>query len=458
MSFLKGLLGSRTRGEADAKTIPPNEVTVLSVSDAERNGKLFTWRGGLYRGIFQRNAPLYRRLIESGRLEQLSKKGLLVPARWTELQLHPFEFVLEHERMPFVTYPFEWCPAMLRESALCIVDLVSELTREGLELQDGHCWNVLFDGTRPRFVDLGSIVENTHGGVWAAWPEFCRYNLYPLAVASAGLGETARRLLRDFRSAVTGEVAERLCPDLEGHCTHRQHAGRTDLEGRLRFLGCLRTDIESLQLPQATTEWSEYYGESFPGLDPNPDWRPKLQTFWNVLSRLKPKTLLDIASNRGLYAQIAAKQGTKAVAFDLDGGAVSQMYNDACAATLPLIPLVMDIMDPSPALGLGNRWYPNASDRLRADMALAGALVHHMVFKMHLNFVQICDVLASFTRQWLLVEFIPAEDRYVREWWNERDHGWYTLGNFVLELRKHFSGIEILPSDPKPRVFLLCHV
>jgi hypothetical protein len=177
-----------------------------------------------------------------------------------------------------------------------------------------------------------------------------------------------------------------------------------------------------------------------------------------VFSRIKPKTVLDVASNRGLYGQIAARHGAAVVAFDLDETAVSSMYEDACKAALALTPLVMDIMDPSPAIGLANSWYPRAYDRLRAEMVLASALVHHMVFKMHLNFAQIASVLAGFTSEWLLVEFIPAEDKFVREWWNERDYSWYSVGNFARELRKHFSSIEILPSDPEPRVFLLCRI
>jgi hypothetical protein len=46
------------------------------------------------------------------------------------------------------------------------------------------------------------------------------------------------------------------------------------------------------------------------------------------------------------------------------------------------------------------------------------------------------------------VEFIPREDRYVKEWWTE-ERSWYTLENFIVALRKHFTRVEVLPSDPE---------
>jgi hypothetical protein len=165
--------------------------------------------------------------------------------------------------------------------------------------------------------------------------------------------------------------------------------------------------------------------------------------------------VLDIGSNRGWYSQLAALGGSQVVAFDVEETCITQLYCDAKENNLPILPLVMDLRNPSPAYGLCNQWFAPAIERLKCDMVFALALVHHLVFREHFNFEQIVDALSVFSKRWLLVEFIPSDDRYVREWWSEA-FSWYTLDNFIDMLKKRFHNVRILPSYPKPRVLLLC--
>jgi hypothetical protein len=81
--------------------------------------------------------------------------------------------------------------------------------------------------------------------------------------------------------------------------------------------------------------------------------------------------------------------------------------------------------------------------------------VHHLVFKGNLRFEHIAAGLASFTTRWLLVEFIPKEDQYVSKW-DHASRPWYNVDQFKSALSRHFQRIEVLPSDPHPRLMLLC--
>ena len=69
-----------------------------------------------------------------------------------DIHRHPelgYEMILEHERIPFVSYPHEWSASMFKEAALLHNALYERLEEHGLTLKDWHPLNILFSGTRP---------------------------------------------------------------------------------------------------------------------------------------------------------------------------------------------------------------------------------------------------------------------------------------------------------------------
>jgi SAM-dependent methyltransferase len=414
-------------------------------------------------------------------------KGLLIETELTSLQIDGYEMVLRHRELPFTTYPYEWCAAMIKDAALLVVDLEIELAQYVLTLQDAHPWNVLFDGAKPVYVDFGSIAPAQANVLWPAYDEFCRFFLYPLYLMSQGYERIARWLLHDYYQGVLKSelmalthksslgptakgivmqllskakqcVPRRLRPGLRKLLTLVKSTTLKPLQtkqSRLDFLQQVRREVQGITIPSPKTDWSDYYNGCFPLFSPSGDWTEKHINMHQVLSDLRPASVLDIGSNRGWYSQLAALGGSQVVAFDVEETCITQLYCDAKENNLPILPLVMDLRNPSPAYGLCNQWFAPAIERLKCDMVFALALVHHLVFREHFNFEQIVDALSVFSKRWLLVEFIPSDDRYVREWWSEA-FSWYTLDNFIDMLKKRFHNVRILPSYPKPRVLLLC--
>jgi hypothetical protein len=472
----------------DTIRIPSQEVSFHPLSFGDSNGRLFWWKGQLWRAIGKKRARLYDQLFRDGIIERLINKSLLVDTALTDMTLDGYELVLRHRVIPFVSYAFEWCPEMLKAAALAVVDLEIELVQQGLTLQDAHPWNVLFDGFRPLYVDFGSIVPSDPGNTWPAYDEFCCFFTYPLELMANGHGRIARLLLRDFDLGICKTDLLALIPESSGKSPLKSAArnltdvGKRHLPPPLRavlnktyrsikskrlasvesnpqspaeFLRQTRREIEQIELPSLRTEGSTYYDGLFPPFVPSEEWTPKHRSLYMVLSNLHPSSTLDIGSNRGWHSQLAARLGSSVVAFDVDEVWVGQLYLDAKTHSLPILPLVMDFRNPSPGLGLCNQELAPAIQRLNCDMVLALALVHHLVFEQHLRLEQITQALSVFARRWLLVEFIPREDQHVREWWSER-YSWYTLDNFLLALKREFNCIEIYPSYPEPRVLLLC--
>jgi hypothetical protein len=413
-------------------------------SYADPHGRLFIAQGRLFRGVPEASVPHVTRLLDSGVIGELVKRRLLVPTISATLRVEEYPLVLEHERVPHVSYPYEWSAEMLRAAALHTLAVLEALAPHGLTLKDAHGWNVVFEGCRPVFVDLGSIIEAPPGGPWRAEREFQEYFLHPLAMMGAGHDRIARALLRDFEEG----ISLALCASIAGLGVPQRPDGAEPF-------AWYRELISSYDFRSGATLWSGYYKDAFPALTPEPAWTAKHHAVQRLLQEHRPGSVLDIGSNRGWYALLAAAGGARVVAFDNDAACINQLFADAVARGLDVQPLVMSCLNPSPRLGLGEGVMESASERLDCDLVLALAMVHHMVFKMHLNFEQIAAGLAAYTRKTLVVEYPPRDDVHVSQWMTA-GHAWYTEENFTAALRRHFPRITTVASHPSPRILLVC--
>jgi SAM-dependent methyltransferase len=446
------------------------------------NGRLFEFEGDLFRAINSQSAPLYRNLFEKGVIQKLVASGLLIDSEIAPFNLEGYEMVIGHKRVPFVSYPFEWSARMLQDAALSFLELSLELAKDGLTTQDANPWNILFAGYKPIYVDFCSIVPTDASGKQDPCRQFHPFFLYPLRLMSLGYSKMARWSLHDFFEGIPQEEfaaitrpnlifakiqVKRLLKKI-GHVLPIPLRGKIKrqsqvLRERIRLYPSSQTDmlqrlkqqVKSMQFPTKHTDWLGYYDGCFPSFSPSCDWKAKRTGVFNVLNGLRPSSVLDIGSNIGWYSRLAASSGAQVVSLDRDESCIAQLYSEAKKNNLPILPLVMDFRNPSPGYGLCNKWFAPAAQRLKCDLVLALALVHHLVFKEGLNFDQISDALNIFSKKWLLVEFIPQDDQCVKEW-QPREYTWYDLDNFCLALRKYFGRIEVMPSDPSPRKLLLC--
>lgn len=471
--------------------IPLKEIRFHQLSTFDENGKLFEWKGEYFRAIGGAYLDVCLELFEKGIVERLVGRGLLVETERTDFVLPGYPLVLRHRKIPFVSYPYEWSPEMLKAAALAILNLEIELAREGFELQDGHPFNMLFDGFRPVFVDFTSIVkidESEH--LWRAYEEYCAYFLRPLKLMEAGCGKMARKMMAGFFSGIDEDDFNRILrgpfPKKTAWPRNMRHKAKSALKAmiplryhapligfyrcakavlpreknplsvrRLNFLEVLKNETSGISFPKIRTEWSHYYEDRFMPLEISDDWTLKHRSVHQILSELRPESVLDIGSNRGWYSQLASKLGARVVGFDEDEVAVDRLFEDAGRKKMDILPLMMDVRNPSPGYGF-NHWLCPATKRLKCDMVMALALVHHLAFhKFRLDFEQIVEAFSVFSDRWLLTEFIPLEDSYVRQWRLE-GCDWYAEERFIEALRRKYRRIQIYPSAPGPRHLILC--
>src|SRR5687767_32725 len=494
-----------------------SSAPVARLPGFDNAGEPFVSGDRVLRGIYPGHADTVRTVLRICEKHDLFSSGV-VATRELPSNPHPelaYEIILEHERIPFVTYPHEWSAAMFKEAALFHITLFGALGDHGLTIKDWHPHNILFSGTRPVFVDFTSIIpiadlpgqphlqsiqsSGTMGALWDATSNAV-YKMYrlmfepyfglPLLMMHRGLHAQARRriyetTLNSSESVIThieafnGSLATRARYALESRLLMFALADRG--QSKTRFFKLLRRIVASRNAAVRRSDYSSYYEdkkEAFPAT-PSDDWTHKQHGVHSTLTRLKPRTVLDIGSNTGWFSKLAARLGSMVVAVDMDEASIDRLFNEASEQSLEILPLVANLMSPLPPLY--PRTYPDEpslsligeshspmvtqpDERLRCEMVLALAIVHHLALGQSLTFEDIAAKFDRLAEHSVCVEFVDIDDAMITSdpaffpAWNADPSafGWYTRENLIAALESHFGRVEILPSHPETRSLLVC--
>lgn len=456
---------------------------------------LFMGGNKIVRAIHNEYAEFYRELAGSPLIKKLIDDSLLINTKISSTRVEGHDLVLEHPLLPTVSYPFEWTPSMFKDASKLLLKLNMALVNQGLCTHEAHLWNILFNGTMPIFVDFTSLIKLPQNGRWRSINGFEKYCLNPLLLMSKGIPTSVRFLMREIFSypeatlvnALFGRKEQRKRVDVAQKIRtmldtlplsisdrargiarfFRDTKIKIDIAGKrgLREIESLYETIEKLDIRPHESKWSDYYEGKYdlPVYDGTIEKlnilrtaTSKHSTIDNLLTQTAPKTVLDMGCNRGLYSQMAALKGARVIGIDTDENALDHMYRDSKALGTKALPLFVNAVAPAEAIGFKEKPFPSVTKRLRADFVLCLALVHHLVFKStHMSFEHIAKVLSSYSNKYVLVEFIPKEDAYMKNWQTDK-FPWYTRENFEKELHKHFSHIRMFESFPSPRVLLFC--
>jgi hypothetical protein len=419
-------------------------------------------------------------LVDSGLLSRLTETGDLVATSAADasgldvIQASDpdgnWVAALRHERVPFVSYPYEWPFGMLKDAALLQLRITREALDSGIALKDATPYNVQWRGTRPVFIDVGSFERARDGEPWAGYRQFCMLFLYPLLL-EAYRGIAYQPLLRGSLEGINPSQARAL---LRGRDTlrrgvlrhvalharlERNHAdGAKDIRRELRDAGfdkeLIRANLDGLaklvrrlEPPAEASEWSGYAATcSYSDAD-----TAAKQEFVRAVARSRRRSLVwDLGANDGRYSRIAVETSGYAIALDADPVVVDRLYRALETERRgDVLPLVGDVADPSPPLGWRCRERFTLGDRGRPDLILALALVHHLVIGRTIPLRDLVDWLAGLESE-LVIEFPDRHDVMVQRLLaRKRDgsHPDYTRSTFEAMLRARF---EILDSRPLP--------
>ncbi len=394
------------------------------------SGAVFTRDGVVYRQIHATFAEEWRRFIDSGLYEDLAARRLVVRHEEADLGLAldgRAWRVIRPTQIDFISYPYEWSFSQLKDAALATLTLQEKALAAGMTLKDASAYNIQFVSGKPILIDSLSFETRAPGSPWVAYRQFCQHFLGPLALM-AYRDPRCGLLLRDFIDGLPLDLVSRLLPartrlrlGLAAHVhaqarAQRQGGGaqaarasrvRVSDTGQLALLDSLRRTVDGLRWAPAGTAWASYTTTT--SYTPSAA-RAKAALVRELLADCRAATVWDVGANTGAFSAIAAAEGRQVIALDSDPAAIERLYLRVKSGEVKgVLPLVMDLANPSPALGWDLRERPSLLDRAGDSTVLALALVHHLAIAGNVPLPNVSAFFAALGSE-LIVEFVPKDD------------------------------------------------
>lgn len=447
----------------------------------DRSGRVFYRDEGVYRALDETAALEWRHAAQSDFVRRFMQAGRIV--RTQQSAVPPpddapncWQLVLQHERVPFISYPYEWSCSMLRDAARLHLDLIEAALDEGCILKDATPFNVQFVGAAPVFIDVASIVRLSPGEAWMGYRQFCQLMLYPLMLqAYRGIdfqpvlrgrldgidpADMLRHLsVRDrFRGGVFthvylharlqqrfGNPARDARQSLKSHGFHRDL-----IRANVRKL---RRIVDGLQWGDTRSAWSGYTADCrHVAID-----APAKAEFVRRIAGSRHWNLVwDLGCNTGHYARIAAEFADCVVAMDADHASIDELYRTLQREQVArILPLVVDLADPSPNRGWRGRERRDLPARGRPQLTICLAILHHLVIGRSLPLADVIDWLADLGGE-LIIEFVGRDDPQVEALLRHRTDQYadYTLENFERLLSSRFDLGRSIPLPTGTRQLL----
>jgi ribosomal protein L11 methylase PrmA len=415
--------------------LPP--TSRLSSSFRDPSGFLFKYDNKIYRQVNPIYEGNYNRLMSTGLYQQAVERGWLIThdeIEDTNIAPNSSAYkVLLPEQLQFVSYPYEWSFSQLKDAALLTLSLQKLALDLGMTLKDASAYNVQFHNGRPLFIDTLSFETYTEGRPWVAYQQFCKHFLAPLALMAhrhVDLG----KLLRLNIDGVPLDIASSLLPwrtrlsfgllmNLHLHARSiQQHAGSSTSAKKataqkfsktalIGIIDNLESTVRKLRWQVAATEWGDYYDATNYSENAN---NHKLELVAQYIKSSQARSVWDVGANTGRFSRVASNQGILTVAFDIDPAAVELNYLESRKENEEnILPLIMDLTNPSTDLGWAGTERMGLASRGPADLVLALAIVHHLAISNNIPLEGIADYFAKLARA-LVIEFVPKEDSQVQ--------------------------------------------
>ena len=445
----------------------------------------FIYRGGdgvLYRQINHRYQQDYDTLIDSGLYRDLVDRHLMIDHEESVIEHAISEDayrVIQPRELDFISFAYEWPFTALKHAALLTLEIQRRAIEAGMTLKDASHFNVQFEGVRPVFIDTLSFERYEPGEPWVAYGQFCRHFLAPLALM-AKTNISLGRLLLLHLDGVPLDLTASLLPwrtklqpgmmmhlhmqavmvrrysdTSEGRRPTANKKMKVSQAGLLALLDSLRRLVEKLSWKAGGTEWADYYSDHSYN---DEGFGQKKQIVSQMLESSKPATVWDLGANTGVFSRLATDHGAKTYAFDVDPACVENNYL-ACrsAKQKDILPLLLDLTNPSPAIGWAHQERPSLASRGPADVVMALALIHHLAISNNVPLDKIVEFFHRMGRR-LIIEFVPKGDPQVDRLLLRRKDIFddYHQNGFEAALEPYFEILRQEPVGIDGRVMYLC--
>ena len=460
--------------EANLTYINKNEIELVLMSVVDDIGILFTWEDRLFRAIKEDAVEKVKNILDCGMIHELIKNNLF-PNSWiTNYQIDGYGLVIEHTKIKFVSYPYEWTFSMLKDAALAVLKVNIVAKKYGYQTKDCHSFNVVFDGLQPMFVDLGSFVKTkSKSNGWMGYEEFLKSYYYPLKIWSSGSSFIARSIIANESSFIS--YSEYLCyKSLFLRCLPLSFVNKLTslyfkyrrlsfvsyttikekIPGILGLFVCflrknnllpfqsanfvsLNKKIERIHKKKNQSRWSAYHNELYTNNGKLKSTH-RFNRIIDIISTYNIRSVVELAGNQGALSKLLLESGNieHALCTDYDEDAVDLMYLSSKKGGIELLtPALLNCVFPI-TVSMGKPAY----ERFQADEVIALALTHHLLLSDKLRIDFVLDTISKYSKKYVLIEFMP-----LGLWDGESAPPlpqWYTLDWFRRSFQNYFKIIS----------------
>ena len=438
-----------------------NKITKDPASFRDPAAGVYVIRDKVYREIYPAYFPEYDHFMERI-YPELIEQDLIVPHK--ELSRSSDVITIEPSLVPFISYPYEWSFEMLKEAALVTLRVNEIAMEHGMMLKDASAYNVQHYQGRMRFIDTSSFMFYSVDTPWPAYSQFLRHFIAPmlwikyynpllgrlseLYLDGVPIPLTARML--PFHTKVNARFIEHIYAQT---LDFTLDPGRTPKMTRIAlyaFLADLYKFVRHLYYkPIFGHSWIKY---SEAGSYSPDSLRHKKEIVAKCLGELRGRRALDLGANTGVYSRIAAELGYDVIAVDTDHDCMYNLFNPHDTKILPLI---VDLCNPSPGIGWNNRERRGFWDRIgKVDVILALALIHHLSVRNNVPLSLVADLLADHCNN-LIIEWVPLEDKKATKLLGTKKIPEYNQAVFLEQFSRRFNIIRACPIDGSARIICL---
>ncbi len=439
----------------------------------DKSGFVFEQDGKIYRYVHPDYDIHYTQLMSSGLYEDVVKKGKLI-AHHELSEIQQFGFadgrVLLPDQIPFISYPYEWSFDMWKDAALLTLQMAMAALKKEMILKDATPFNIQFHKGKPIFIDTLSFENYEEGKPWIAYRQFSECFLAPLLLMHYCHPDTGK-FFTVYPNGIPMDVLVSLLPKrskwnmntlLHVHLQakfsgkQKQRAGNENNFSKQKLeilLKGLDRFVQKLVLKKVKTTWDDYYTDTILGDD---YLQAKTALVKLLISSIDYKTVIDLGANDG-YFSLLFGDDKNVLATDADSNCINELYHKIKKEGITnILPLVNNLSVPSPAIGWANTERESITVRLKADLVLALALVHHLAIAHNVPLYLIANWLYPMGEH-LIIEFVPKSDEKVKLLLQNRNDIFdeYNLENFKSIFTQKYQIIKEEKAGNTNRVLFL---